>query len=58
MAENANPGKCKNCNKPFPIKRKWQVFCSPSCRSENWRKNHPTITPEELAEIKKKLNIK
>jgi hypothetical protein len=58
VAEKAKPKNCKNCGKEFIPCRAWQVFCDTPCRVENWRKNHPTITPQELAEIKQKLNIK
>lgn len=58
MAGNQPTRKCKECKKEFPVYRSWQIFCSTACRVKNWRENHPTLKPEELAEIKRKLNIK
>jgi len=58
MAQKKEARNCKECNKEFVVHRDWQVFCSPFCRMQNWKRNHPHISAEDLAEIKKKLNIK
>lgn len=58
MAEKKGAKKCKECKKEFDPHRHWQIFCSSSCRIHNWKKSHPYISTEDLAEIKRKLNIK
>ena len=51
---------CEYCGSVFLATREWHIFCpnNGKCRIANWRKNHPTLSPEELKEIKKKLGMK
>lgn len=34
---------CQNCGGKFETLRKWQRFCSESCRYEKWNKENPRI---------------
>lgn len=48
---------CKNCKNRFWATRKWHKYCSQTCRLKYWRKTHPYLTSEELAQIKERLGI-
>jgi hypothetical protein len=37
---------CLNCKTQFPVKRKWQRFCSDKCRFIYWDKQHPRTKGE------------
>ena len=44
--------KCKKCGDEFEKNRKWQIFCSASCRSTYWDKKHPRVSFEDAKLIK------
>jgi len=49
---------CKNCGSSYMANREWQRYCSPACRVAHWRNEHPTVTPELIAdttEAKKRI---
>jgi len=50
--------RCKNCGKTFIATRFWAKYCSPACRVAYYRKTHPQLSPEELAQIKERLGIR
>lgn len=39
--DKKNLKKCEECKELFEANRKWQRFCSPRCRFDNWDKNNP-----------------
>jgi len=47
---------CKNCGKSFVATRPWHIFCSSSCRTEHWKKEHPYFSYEEIKKLKAELN--
>jgi len=56
--DNKKPSKCLFCKQPFEKKRDWHKFCSSKCRYLYWKETHPYLNSEEIAEIKKRLNIR
>lgn len=37
------PQTCKQCGKPFELRRGWQVYCSGRCRNAAWVAKHPRV---------------
>lgn len=42
---------CKFCKKEYTPKRRHQIFCSPTCRLDDWKKNNIIIKFDEFKKI-------
>lgn len=45
---------CRGCPSTFQPKRRWQAFCSDSCRSE-WHRKKKLTPDERLVELERRV---